>query len=174
MLMQIPKLHVLLLRFLPMCSLTFIRIMQIDLKLKFFTQPKLPLKKNRCSHYEGLKLLPTRRAQTPAFPHAVASHSHTHTHTHMVMPAGRWWLAFCCQQVILGRVCRKGWGVNWVSTRCKSLWVEACSLFLSMLSLMRYRWWVKCSCSINGLSCTRCAALSFVAGISLSVFRVFS
>lgn len=83
----------------------------------------------------------------------------THKHTHTAGPAGRWRLAFCCHQGILGGVYRKEWGVNWVSTRCKSFWVKAwyssswCFHSTPPPPPRGYRWWVKCSCSINSLSC---------------------
>lgn len=57
---------------------------------------------------------------TPSF-----SSTHTHKHTHTVIPAGRWQLAWCCRQGILGAVCRKWWGVNWVNAGCKALWAKA-------------------------------------------------
>lgn len=50
--------------------------------------------------------------------------AHKHTCSHTVMPAGRWWLAWCCHQGILGGVCRKGRGVNWVNAGCKEFWVK--------------------------------------------------
>ena len=105
-------------------------------------------KKNKKNlRFEGLKLLPTR------IPHRFLAHTHwnththTHTHTHTVMPAGRWRLAWCCHQGILGGVCRKGRGVNWVSAGCKALWAKAwCSssrCFVTHSHPERYRWWAR-------------------------------
>lgn len=72
----------------------------------------------------------------PPFPFSTHTSKHTHfplahTHTpmHAVMPAGRWWLAWCCHQGMQGAVCRKARGVNWVSVGCKAFLVEAwCSV----------------------------------------------
>lgn len=66
------------------------------------------------------------------------------------MPAGRWRLAWCCHQGILGGVCRKGRGVNWVSAGCKALWVKAWYssswCFVTHSHPERYRWWVRWGC----------------------------
>lgn len=71
------------------------------------------------------------------------------TRTHCAVPAGSWWLAWCCHRGSLGGVCTKRRGVNWVSAGCKAL-CDGLVLFLLMFchshTPMGYKWWGRWRC----------------------------